>query len=80
MKLGKLIAQALDLWTQCPGLVLNQSNWIAEKLLNSGPRMRQGIIDELALQPKNSADEITPGEILECPSCHATGRAEIFRR
>jgi len=31
-------------------------------------------------QQANAADKIQLGEILECPSCHATGPAEVFRR
>jgi len=36
------------------------------------------------LEPENEqanpADKIQLGEILECPSCHATGQVEVFRR
>lgn len=62
MKLGKLIAQSLDLYTQCPELLLNQSNWIAEKLMKAPQNIKQQIITELLLQPNNE----------ECPciGCH----------
>jgi len=33
-----------------------------------------------ASQQATPADEIPLSEILECPSCHATGQAEVFRR
>lgn len=55
MKLGLLIARALDLWTQCPYSQLEQCNWIAERLLSADPKIKQQIIDELIASKSSDA-------------------------
>ena len=49
-------------------------------LLRYFEKIRNEILKNLnASHQANPADKIKLGEILQCPSCKATGKAEIFR-
>jgi len=61
-------------------IVKREPEWAANRIQEGESAIEELAAFRAASHQAYPADEITLGEILQCPRCQKTGKAKIFRR